>query len=134
MQKQSQKKPPQKRQASQHSVEKPEKPNKNPVDYQVLLLSLADEYLNSAHRHGTKMALTNRAADIEEYYKLIATGLGCLEAVLKVCPAALHAFLIPSNRPFRTGVCNLARKPWSDYVMHVHYSRRRTMTLRRRQL
>lgn len=89
MQKQSQKKPLQKRQPSQQSIEKPAKPNKTPVDYQVLLLSLADEYLSSAHRHGTKMALTNRAADVEEYYKLIATGLGCLEAVLKVCPTAL---------------------------------------------
>jgi hypothetical protein len=59
------------------------KPAKPPVDYQVLLLSLADEYLNAAHRHGTKMALATRHGDLEEYYKLVATGLGCLEAVLK---------------------------------------------------
>lgn len=30
------------------------------------------------------MALTTSQVDIEEYYKLVATGLGCLEAVLKV--------------------------------------------------
>jgi hypothetical protein len=54
------------------------------VDYQVLLLSLADEYLNAAHRHGTKTALVTSPADVEEYYKLVSTGLGCLEAVLKV--------------------------------------------------
>lgn len=76
--KQQQKRP------GQTGVEKPTKSNKPPVDYQVLLLSLADEYLNAAHRHGTLTALTTRPADVEEYYKLIATGLGCLEAVLKV--------------------------------------------------
>lgn len=64
------------------------KSNKAPVDYQVLLLALADEYLNAAHRHGTKMALATSQADIDEYYKLVATGLGCLEAVLKVCAAS----------------------------------------------
>ncbi|KAJ5613100.1 hypothetical protein N7510_006294 [Penicillium lagena] len=65
------------------AAEKPTKPTKPPVDYQVLLLSLADEYLNAAHNYGTKAALATREADVEEYYKLVATGLGCLEAVLK---------------------------------------------------
>lgn len=74
----------QKVQQDQQTSEKPTKPTKPSVDYQVLLLSLADEYLNAAHRHGTQMALAVREADVEEYYKLIATGLGCLEAVLKV--------------------------------------------------
>lgn len=83
-----QKKSQQKPQSNQQAVEKPGKPTKPPVDYQVLLLSLADEYLNAAHRHGTKMALATSEADVEEYYKLVATGLGCLEAVLKVCPAS----------------------------------------------
>jgi hypothetical protein len=74
----------------QHSVEKngkppAAKPAKPPVDYQVLLLSLADEYLNAAHSHGTTTSLGTSEADVEEYYKLVATGLGCLEAVLKVC-------------------------------------------------
>lgn len=54
------------------------------MDYQVLLLSLADEYLNAAHSQGTTMALSTKQDDVEEYYKLISTGLGCLEAVLKV--------------------------------------------------
>lgn len=74
----------QKAQPGQQTSEKPTKPAKPSVDYQVLLLSLADEYLNAAHRHGTRTALVTREADVEEYYKLIATGLGCLEAVLKV--------------------------------------------------
>ncbi|BDD61819.1 hypothetical protein MPDQ_006250 [Monascus purpureus] len=68
------------RQPGQPSVVKQERP---PVDYQALLLSLADEYLNAAHSHGTMVALSRQEIDIEEYYKLVATGLGCLEAVLK---------------------------------------------------
>ncbi|KAJ5847581.1 hypothetical protein N7455_011538 [Penicillium solitum] len=77
-----------KRQPSQPNVEKhgkptPAKSTKPPVDYQVLLLSLADEYLNAAHARGTTTSLTARETDVEEYYKLVATGLGCLEAVLK---------------------------------------------------
>ena len=78
-----------KKQPTQPNVEKQWKPTptksaKPPVDYQVLLLSLADEYLNAAHARGTATSLTARETDIEEYYKLVATGLGCLEAVLKV--------------------------------------------------
>lgn len=84
MHKQTPKKQQQKRQPSQTGIEKMAKSNTPPVDYQVLLLSLADEYLNAAHRHGTMTALTTHQGDVEEYYKLIATGLGCLEAVLKV--------------------------------------------------
>ncbi|RHZ52647.1 hypothetical protein CDV55_103004 [Aspergillus turcosus] len=68
------------RQNAQQPVQKPSKP---PIDYQVLLLSLADEYLKAAYGQGTMVALSRREMDIEEYYKLVATGLGCLEAVLK---------------------------------------------------
>lgn len=87
MQKPHSKKQQQKRQPIQQTADKsakPPKPTKPSVDYQVLLLSLADEYLNAAHSHGTTTALVTREADIGEYYKLVATGLGCLEAVLKV--------------------------------------------------
>ncbi|KAJ5139265.1 uncharacterized protein N7515_004113 [Penicillium bovifimosum] len=77
-----------KRQSIQPSADKLGKPTtakstKPPVDYQVLLLSLADEYLNAAHSRGTTTSLAGRESDVEEYYKLVATGLGCLEAVLK---------------------------------------------------
>lgn len=84
LQMQQPKKPQQKRPSLQGTETAVAKPTKPPVDYQVLLLSLADEYLNAAHRHGTKLALATRHEDVEEYYKLVATGLGCLEAVLKV--------------------------------------------------
>jgi hypothetical protein len=50
----------------------------------MLLLSLAEEYINAAHSMGSIVALLKRARDLEQYYKLIATGLGCLEVVLKV--------------------------------------------------
>ncbi|KAJ5674793.1 uncharacterized protein N7477_004727 [Penicillium maclennaniae] len=80
---QQSKKPQQKRPSLQGIEKAAAKTTKPPVDYQVLLLSLADEYLNAAHSHGTTMALAIRYDDIDEYYKLVATGLGCLEAVLK---------------------------------------------------
>ncbi|OKL56816.1 hypothetical protein UA08_07959 [Talaromyces atroroseus] len=56
----------------------------NDVDYQTLLLALADEYLNAAHSKGTILALSKNEVDLKEYYKLVATGLGCLEAALSV--------------------------------------------------
>jgi hypothetical protein len=54
-----------------------------PLDYQVLLLSLADEYLAAAHGHGMLVALAKREASADQYYKLVATGLGCIESVLQ---------------------------------------------------
>ncbi len=55
-----------------------------PVDYQLLLLSLAEDYFTAAHSEGSIVALRRRHSDTQAYYKLIATGLGCLEAALKV--------------------------------------------------
>ncbi|KAI1914052.1 hypothetical protein LOZ61_002471 [Ophidiomyces ophidiicola] len=56
---------------------------KQPIDYQILLLSLADEYLDAAHSQGTILAASHQEADVEQYYKLVATGLCCIEAVMK---------------------------------------------------
>lgn len=69
------------KQPSQQLAQNPANPG---IDYQVLLLAMADEYLNAAHSHGTTIALLRRDMELEEYYRLVATGLGCLEAVLKV--------------------------------------------------
>lgn len=55
------------------------------VDQQILLLALAEEYLDAAHRMGSMAASQRRDADLQRYYKLIATGLGCLECLLQVC-------------------------------------------------
>lgn len=60
------------------------KPSEPPLDYQVLLLSLAEDYFNAAHGQGSLVALAQRGMEMESYYKLVATGLGCLETVLKV--------------------------------------------------
>ncbi|KAL8734508.1 MAG: hypothetical protein Q9166_001408 [cf. Caloplaca sp. 2 TL-2023] len=54
-----------------------------PLDYQLLLLSLAEDYIAAAHRQGSLRALVDREIDMRQYYKLVATGLGCLEVVLK---------------------------------------------------
>ncbi|EEH22187.2 hypothetical protein PABG_04398 [Paracoccidioides brasiliensis Pb03] len=53
------------------------------IDYHVLLLSLADEYIDAAHSQGTALAVERNEVETDEYYKLIATGLACLNAVLK---------------------------------------------------
>lgn len=57
------------------------------INYQALLLSLAEEYINAAHSMGSLVASLRRPADADQYYKLLATGLGCMEVVLKVCPS-----------------------------------------------
>ena len=54
-----------------------------PLDYQFLLLSLAEEYFAAAYGHGSITDILHRENEMQNYYKLIATGLGCLEAVLK---------------------------------------------------
>jgi Cohesin loading factor len=53
------------------------------ADYQILLLSLADEYLDAAHSSDMLEALGKGEAQLDDYYKLISTALGCMEAVLK---------------------------------------------------
>ncbi|KAL6231759.1 hypothetical protein BDW75DRAFT_243642 [Aspergillus navahoensis] len=76
--------PPSKKQTQKQPALQPApKPAKPGIDYQVLLLAMADEYLNAAHSHGTNVALLRRDMELEEYYRLVATGLGCLEAVMK---------------------------------------------------
>ena len=55
-----------------------------PLDYQMLLLSLAEDYFAAAHSAGSIRALLRRQSDILDYQKLIATGLSCLEASFKV--------------------------------------------------
>ena len=54
-----------------------------PLDYQMLLLSMADEYFAAAYGRGSTADIVRRESETQEYYKLIATGLGCLDALLK---------------------------------------------------
>lgn len=53
-----------------------------PLDYQQLLLALADEYINTARGMTAKLVRNMQEADVEQYHKLIASGLGCMESVL----------------------------------------------------
>ena len=70
--------------ATSLSVEYPSVSTAPPVDYQLLLLSLAEDYFAAAHNGGSVQSLLRRQSKITEYQKLIATGLSCLEASLKV--------------------------------------------------
>lgn len=54
-----------------------------PLDYQLLLLSLAEEYFSAAYGYGSMADIARRETEMGSYYKMMATGLGCLEAVLK---------------------------------------------------
>lgn len=49
----------------------------------VLILSAADEYIAAARSLGSTAAMTLRPADLGQYYKLMATAMGCMETVLK---------------------------------------------------
>jgi hypothetical protein len=53
------------------------------IDKAMLLVSLADEYFEAAHALGPAVSLSMTKVDIESYESLIATGLGCLDTVLK---------------------------------------------------
>ncbi|KAL9030078.1 MAG: hypothetical protein Q9196_001769, partial [Gyalolechia fulgens] len=57
-------------------------PQSLPIDYQMLLLSLAEDYLTAAHSEGSYRRMRERDVDMRRYYKLVATGLGCLETLL----------------------------------------------------
>lgn len=50
----------------------------SPLDYQLILLSVAEEYFSAAHASGS-----SREMEINTYHKFIATGLACLETLLK---------------------------------------------------
>jgi hypothetical protein len=96
-------------------------------------LSLAEEYFDAAHSQGTTTALGWKEAEMEEYYKLVATGLGCLEVVLKVCYDT-RGLRIDMLTGTRIGDYNHAERRWCGYSMRGFYSKRRKMIMRQRQL
>lgn len=61
---------------------KPASQPQEPVDYHLLLLSLAEECLNAARGMAPLVALLRRKEDVEQYYRLMATAMGSMEAVL----------------------------------------------------
>jgi hypothetical protein len=50
----------------------------------MVLISLSEEYMDAAHKLGPRVGLLGEMADVETYNGLVAAGLGCLEACLKV--------------------------------------------------
>lgn len=81
------------------------------LDYRFLLLSLAEDYLAAAHSQGSLAASARRVTEMQNYYKLIATGLGCLEAVLKVEPMA-YVSLTVTLKVRSTSNCSPSWKRW----------------------
>ncbi|KAF2640608.1 hypothetical protein P280DRAFT_426699 [Massarina eburnea CBS 473.64] len=62
----------------QHAPAKP-----LPADLMVLILSAADEYIAAARSLGSLAAMTLKTADLDQYYRLMAAALGCMEMVLQ---------------------------------------------------
>lgn len=58
-------------------------PRALPADLSVMLLSAADEYIAAARGMGALVARDRREADIQQYYTLMATGMGCMDTVLR---------------------------------------------------
>lgn len=53
------------------------------VDYQSVLLSLSEEYMTAAHSMSAHLCSTNATEeDLKKYHQLVATALGCLEAII----------------------------------------------------
>jgi hypothetical protein len=54
------------------------------IPYDMVLISLSEEYIDAAHTLGPRVGLLGGRGDVETYNGLVAAGLGCLEACLKV--------------------------------------------------
>lgn len=53
------------------------------IENQLVLLHLADEYLRASRGNEMLEALRKGEAQLDDYYKLVSTALGCMETVLK---------------------------------------------------
>jgi hypothetical protein len=54
-----------------------------PAELSDLLLSAADEYIAAARGMGSLFVRERREADVRQYYKLMSTAMGCMDAVLR---------------------------------------------------
>ena len=95
------------------------------LDYQLLLISLADDYIAAAHRAGAIVALHQREVDVLEYQKLVIAGLTCLEASLKVCSFNQYSDSTVSLMVQSTVGCNHFWKPEFVCGMRLFCMRRR---------
>jgi Cohesin loading factor len=62
---------------------KPVSQPQEPVNYYLLLLSLAEECLEAARGMASTVALLRSEQDVEQYYRLMATAMGSMESILK---------------------------------------------------
>ncbi|ESZ91967.1 hypothetical protein SBOR_7624 [Sclerotinia borealis F-4128] len=69
------------------------KPSNAPLDYPLLMVSLAEEYFGAAHELAPAVAVAMTEKNVHEYHKLITLGLECLTIALKQLklPARLEA-------------------------------------------
>lgn len=58
-------------------------PKALPADLSVMLLSAADEYIAAARGMGASVVRDKREVDMRQYYRLMATGMGCMDTVLR---------------------------------------------------
>ena len=58
------------------------RPNESPINLQVLMLSLAEEYISEARSISKGIALNSSTDEAVRYYRLIAQGLGCLNSII----------------------------------------------------
>ena len=66
---------------------------------------------------GSLVALLRQPADADQYYKLLATGLGCMEVVLKVC----SSHRIKTNERQLTILQRFRLSPRAEASLIVHY-------------
>ncbi|RDL35012.1 Uncharacterized protein BP5553_06943 [Venustampulla echinocandica] len=57
--------------------------NDSQPDKSVLLISLAEEFFEAAHKLAPSVSISMTPVNVETYERLIATGLGCLDIALK---------------------------------------------------
>jgi len=58
-------------------------PGPVPIDLPMLIVSLAEEYFDAAHKLAPLVSTSMTAEALQEYHKLIAAGLGLLDTALK---------------------------------------------------
>jgi hypothetical protein len=98
------------------------------IEYDLLLLSLAEEYINAAHSLGPTVALYRRSEDMDQYYQLVAMGMSCMEAVLKVSRPVLCPNQECGLTPNRNSDFSHGKRRGSLYNTRVSCSLRRKVT------
>ncbi|KAJ4335964.1 hypothetical protein N0V95_008743 [Ascochyta clinopodiicola] len=70
-------------QLSSPNIRQVHMPIQRTTDLSVMLLSAADEYIAAARGMGSAIARQKNDGDIQQYYKLMSTAMGCMDTVLR---------------------------------------------------